>query len=137
MSEINKDEINWKNNIVFFKLKDKTNDNQVVYNGFRLFNSPKHFKLYNPELSFKAELIPDRNNDFKLVINSKNIALFVFIDSNEVDFIASDNFFTMEPNETRTIVLSEIRFLGSHKKISEKEVLDKIRVKSLFDLLYG
>ena len=137
VSEINKEDINWKNNIVFFKLKDKTNDNQIVYNGFRLFNSPKYFKLYNPELSFKCQLVTGTNDEFKIEINSKNIALFVFIDSNEVDFIVSDNFFTMQPNETRTIVLSDIHFLNSNKKISEKEFQDKIRVKSLYDLLYG
>ena len=137
VSEINKEDINWMNNIVFFKLKNKTNDNQVVYNGFRLFNSPKYFKLYNPELSFKTELIPGPTDGFKIELTSKNIALFVFIDSNEVDFIASDNFFTMEPNETRTILLNDIRFLGPNKKISKEEIQDKIRVKSLFDLLYG
>jgi len=137
VSEINKEDINWKNNIVFFKLKDKTNDNQVVYNGFRLFNSPKYFKLYNPELSFKSEVISGPTDGFKIEITSKNIALFVFIDSNEVDFIASDNFFAMEPNETRTILLNDIRFLGSNKKISKEKIQDKIRVKSLFDLLYG
>ena len=69
-------------------------------------------------------------------INSKNIALYVFIDSDEVDFIASDSFFTMEPNETRTIVLREIKFLSSNKKINEKEIGEKIKLKSLFDLIY-
>ncbi len=137
VSKINKDDINWKNNIVFFKLKDKTNENQVVYNGFRLFDSPKYFKLYNPELTFKCKLIPGQNDEFKLVITSKNIALFVFIASGEFDFIASDNFFTMEPNETRTIILNDIQLLGSDKKISEKEFQEKIKVKSLYDLLYG
>ena len=136
VSDINKEEINWKNNAVFFKLKDKTNDNHVAYNGFRLFNSPKHFKLYNPELSFKCEFLSDLNNELRMEINSKNIALYVFIDSDEVDFIASDSFFTMEPNETRTIVLREIKFLSSNKKINEKEIGEKIKLKSLFDLIY-
>jgi len=133
--DINNDKSKMRNNIIFYKLKDKLKDNKIIYHGFRLFDSPKHFKISDPVLSFACERSSNDNDSFNLTIDSKGIALYVFIDSDEFDFIASDNFFSMEPNETRVIVLKELKALDSNIEITEQYVKDSIRIGSLYDLL--
>ncbi len=135
VSDINKGKMKMQNNIIFYKLRDKQKENEIIYSGFRLFDSPKHFKLNDPELSFTCESISSDNNSFKLIISSKNIALYVFIDSDTVDFIASDNFFSMEPDESRVIILKEVEPVDPNINLTNKKILDSIKVGSLYDLL--
>ncbi|TFG28441.1 MAG: glycoside hydrolase family 2 protein [Promethearchaeota archaeon] len=135
LRDINNDKSKMRNNIIFYKLKDKLNENKIIYHGFRLFDSPKHFKMINPGLSFTCERASHETNTFNMTIESKGIALYVFIDSEEFDFIASDNFFSMEPNESRSIVLKELKSLDSNIEITDQNIKDSIRVSSLYDLL--
>ena len=121
--------------IIFYTLKDKLKDNEIIYYGFRLFDSPKHFKMSDPRLSFTYERSSNDNISFNITISSKEIALYVFIDSDDFDFIASDNFFSMEPNESRVIVLKELKPLDSNTEFTEQKVKDSIRIGSLYDLL--
>ena len=75
------------------------------------------------------------SREIKLIVTSKHIALYVFIESDNIDFIASDNYFSMEPNESRIIMLSDINSVNSENEVRIVEIKDKIFVKSLFDLL--
>ena len=135
VSDINNEKSKMRNNIIFYKLRDKQKENEIIHYGFRLFDSPKHFKISDPELSFTCERSSDDNNNFNLTIGCKGIALYVFIDSDDFDFIASDNFFSMEPNESRVIVLKELKPLDSNTEFTEQKVKDSIRIGSLYDLL--
>jgi beta-mannosidase len=131
--DINNEKKKMQNHIIFYKLKDKLKGNKIIYHGFRFFDSPKHFKISDPNFSFTYD--GNTNNSVSITINSKKIALYVFIDSDEFDFIASDNFFSMEPNETRVIVLKEFKPLDSNTEFTDQKVKDSIRIGSLYDLL--
>lgn len=136
VSVINKESIQKQNNIIFYTLKDTDNSDEVIFHGFRLFDSPKKFSLYNPELSYEFEDISDDEPEYKVTINSKNIALYVYIDSNIVDFIASDNFFSMEPEESRIITIKKINFLNNKDKLNNhQEIRTLFKVRSLYDLI--
>jgi beta-mannosidase len=138
LEEVNKEIIRTQNNIIFFSLKNRKNGNVVIYNGFRLLESPKKFSLLDPKISYSINEIINEENEVEecqIAIKSQNIALYVFIESNDIDFIASDNFFSLEPNEIRKIVLKSMRFANSHNKLRKNEIQGKILIKSLVDLM--
>ncbi len=118
----------------------KNGNNSTIFNNFRLLNKPKHFKGGNPEISYSIdEIIEIEENSkeekeefkFKLTITSKKLALYVFIESNDVDFIASDNYFALSPNESRDIL---IRVLDSKLPEIKEKFLNSLKVSSLYDL---
>lgn len=138
VSDINKTKEDLQNHIIFYNLQESQHSNSFIMKGFRLFNAPKSFSLKDPELAYEIHQINNENKDIievKLTITSKHIALYVFIDSNYFDFIASDNYFSMEPNEKRIIMLNNITAVNSEKILINEEIRDKIYIKSLFDLL--
>lgn len=138
VSDINKTEIHRQNNIIFYKLKRNNKNAETISHGFRLFGEPKLFNLMDPEIeSFLEENKEEQknNNYFKLTLRVKNIALYVFIDSKIVDFVASDNFFSMEPHENRIIDIEIIKILNDGKASSKQDIIDSFKIKSLFDLL--
>ncbi len=135
VSDINQEKEKMQQNIIFYKLRDKLKGNEIIYHGFRLFDSPKHFKISDPGLSFACERASNEINTFNFIIKSKGIALYVFIDSDKFDFIASDNFFSMEPNESRIIILNEFNPLDSNTEFTDQNIKDSIRIGSLYDLL--
>ncbi|MFW9894532.1 MAG: glycoside hydrolase family 2 protein [Candidatus Thorarchaeota archaeon] len=132
VSEINVDQSSLQNNIVFYKLNLIEKDKMTLHRGFRLFDAPKYFKLSDPELKYKWEEI--NNNLFKLSLNTKKIALYVIISSDLVDFIASDNYFSICPDETFAI---EIEILGkaeNYKGNSKQNILESFKIQSLYDI---
>ncbi|MHA1658109.1 MAG: beta-mannosidase [Promethearchaeota archaeon] len=129
VSDINKNRNEMKNNVIFFSLEA----GEFVYNGFRLFVHPKDFPLKGPELSFTIKEHDISKDSYIIKINTKNIALYVHIESDLVDFIASDNYFSMEPRESRTITLKIVKIIDFEKKNIEK-ILDSFKVNSLHDL---
>jgi hypothetical protein len=68
-------------------------------------------------------------------IESKRIDLYVYIDLDNFDFIASDNFFSMEPNESRIIILKEFKPLEPNTELTVQNIKESIRIGSLYDLL--
>ncbi|MFW9946075.1 MAG: glycoside hydrolase family 2 protein [Candidatus Odinarchaeota archaeon] len=134
VSKINEVDENRQNNIIFYVLKENTKQKKIISKSFRLFSSPKKFRLQKPDLSFKIEEL-DNQKSLKVILKAKNIAFYVFFDSEIVDFIASDNFFSMEPNEKRFIFINQINRVDSSKKLSMREIIESIRVKSLYDLI--
>ncbi|MFX1492831.1 MAG: glycoside hydrolase family 2 protein [Promethearchaeota archaeon] len=134
VSKINEEDENRQNNIIFYVLKENTKQKKIISKSFRLFSSPKKFRLQKPGLSFKIEEL-DNQKSLKVILKAKNIAFYVFFDSEIVDFIASDNFFSMEPNEKQFIFIDQINRVDSSKKLSMREIIESIRVKSLYDLI--
>ena len=67
------------------------------------------------------------------------MALFVFLESEEVDFLASDNYFAMRPGQSRIIKLSPLKTTQDSFVKEEDEfrkAMEKsLRVRSLFDLV--
>ncbi len=133
---INKDKTQKQNNIIFFKLKDKNKQEKIIFHGFHLFEAPKYFSLADPELSINSKEIYQGNNNqisIELKISTKNIALYVFIESDAIDFIASDNFISLEPGETRLITLNVIKILDHN--LSYNKIIDSVKLNSLYDLI--
>ena len=133
VSKINSDKEKRQNNIIFYKLKDKERK-EIIFHGFRLFDSPKYFNLVNPELTYDFNYNPT-NKEIQIIVKSKKIALYVFIDSNFVDFIASDNFFSMEPTEIKIITLGNIQNIEGNHGLDYQEIINSIKIQSLYDLM--
>ena len=66
---------------------------------------------------------------FEILVNSASLALYVHIYSNQFDFIASDNFFSLNKGESYKIILN------FKEKISLDEFKDAIIVASLYDMI--
>ncbi|MBD3227604.1 MAG: hypothetical protein GF329_05385 [Candidatus Lokiarchaeota archaeon] len=112
-----------KQHIIFYTLYDQENP---VYRGFRLFDSPKYFKLKNPNLIYEIKEINAKK--FELTIKSKEIALYVHIISNKYDFITSDNYFSLNKGESRIVKI----YL--EQQIPYEDLKSNIKIHSLFDL---
>jgi hypothetical protein len=127
-----------KDYILFYEIK-KQDTKENIFDDFQFFCNPKDFNLINPQIqsSYNLKDCNHSNNllKVKLTIETKGIALYVFIESNTVDFIASDNFFSLKPNEKKIILLEIKHSEEIQKNYSIKEILTSFRVKSLYDLL--
>ena len=125
-----------QDHIIFYQLK--THDKIIIDQGMRLFDAPKRFNLQDPFIKWEILKIEDEDlTDLKVNIKVSNefIALFVFLDSEEYDFVASDNFFSMEPNEARIIQLNQLKKRdGSSLSIQEIK-REAFYIRSLFDLI--
>jgi hypothetical protein len=133
VSAINPDKNAMRKKVIFYSFTKDT----MSCRGFRLFDAPKKFPLNNPDITFSIERADETNrdkNDYKLTMNAKQIALFVHVESDAVDFVASDNFFPLEPGESRAITLRIEDYPKSSEEISEEEITKSFQVKSLFDL---
>ncbi len=136
ISKINETKSELRNNIIFYLLEDTENNNKIISRGFRLFDHPKFFSLKDPELFFVVEKIDDKiqsKQAYQLIITTKYIALYVYIESDLVDFIASDNYFSMEPGESRTITTRIIENRDIEKR-SVKQIVNSFKVNSLYNL---
>ncbi|TXT64671.1 MAG: Beta-galactosidase [Promethearchaeota archaeon] len=123
--------------IVFYTLMNKNTKN-IIYRGFKLFDSPNSFHLKDPHLKFHIYETSDNETEnckLNIQITSENISLYTFIESDIVDFIASDNFFAMEPNELRKIEIRITKNKNFSKKYTSNEIKESFRVNSLYDLL--
>ncbi|MBY8984042.1 MAG: glycoside hydrolase family 2 protein [Candidatus Lokiarchaeota archaeon] len=137
VSNLNTDQSSLQNNIVFYKLNRKGKIHQLIHRGFRLFDSPKSFKLKDAEITSSWEDLPgERNTDnlFRLILNANEIALYVFITSDLVDFIASDNFFSMDPEETYIIDIEILKVVKGNTEYSKQDILDSFKIRSLYDI---
>jgi len=138
VSDLNKSDKILSNYIVFFVLRYQNLEGEQEFHGFRLFSAPKKFQLKDPHLQcelseYSCEDISD--NQYELKISAKNIALFVYIDSKKFDFIASDNFFSLEPGESRIIWLNHLDLVYSSELVYKTVKKEDFSVRSLYDLL--
>ncbi len=133
---INKDKTQKQNNIIFFKLKDKNKQEKIIFHGFHLFEAPKYFSLADPDLSINSkQIIQEDSNQLSIELNvrAKNVALYVFIESDVIDFLASDNFFSLESGESRLIKIKIIKILDQN--LSHNKIIDSLKINSLYDLI--
>ena len=106
--------------------------------GFRLFSAPKEFQLSNPNISWKlSEYYCEDNNEkkYEIKITANKIALYVHVDSKKFDFIASDNYFSLEPGESRTITLKNLSLVYSSEPAYKTVNKEDFVIRSLYDLL--
>ncbi len=136
LDSINKNKKLRQKKIIFYNLRDNNKASEVIHQGFRLFVPPKDFPLQEPEISFLLKEMKQQDDNlycFELNINTKSIALFIFIESDLIDFIASDNFFSLEPCESRIIQIKTVKIL--YTDITEQEIIDSFKINSLYNLI--
>ena len=124
--------------VIFYELKYHNLEGEQEIHGFRLFSTPKKFHLVDPILQWELnEYFCEESNDkdYKIKITANQIALYVHIDSDKFDFIASDNFFSLAPDETRTISLRNLSLIYSSEPAYRGVKKEDFMVKSLFNLL--
>ncbi|MHA1767786.1 MAG: glycoside hydrolase family 2 protein, partial [Promethearchaeota archaeon] len=88
----------------------------------------------NPEISFAIKEIEEGLKDeirYSMLISSKKLALYVFIESDNVDFIASDNYFALSPDKSREII---IRIKDTKSRDIRDKFLSSLKVFSLYNL---
>ena len=134
LNNVNINRSNAHDHVIFYKLSE----NGEIKRGFRFLDDPKKFNLKDPEINWELEKylnFKNNKNKLSIFISTKNIAIYVHIDSKKYDFLADDNFFSMEPGESRKIVLSNIKPLNSahDSKLDIKK--EDFLVRSLFDLI--
>jgi hypothetical protein len=137
-SDIHQTKDTLQKHIIFFKLRYNNLKGEQLFHGFRLFSAPKNFPLKNPFIYWELnEVFCDESNEkeYEVKLTSKDIALYIHIDSDKFDFVASDNFFSMEPNETRIISLKNIELIYSSEPVYLKIKKEDFVVRSLYDLL--
>ena len=118
-----------KQNVIFYGI-----EGEDLLKGFRFFSAPKKFGIKNPKISWDLEEIEMENNTKCIIkIRSEHIAFYVHIDSEDYDFIASDNYFAMEPYEERTLILDEIKLIKDYE--NKPNLNDSIKICSLYDLI--
>jgi beta-mannosidase len=132
---INKDPKAMAGHVIFFSLAAE--DGSILHHGFRLFGDPKDFPIANPHLEVTGSLedVGDGSIQYELNITASSIALYVYLDSETVDFLASDNFFSLDAGETRTIVVEPVTLPLGDEAPAGQAFLDAISAKSLFDLV--
>jgi beta-mannosidase len=124
-----KTDLELKQNVIFYGI-----EGDHLLKGFRFFNAPKKFEVKEPKISWNLEEIKkEANTKCRIKIRCENMAFYVYIDSEVYDFIASDNYFSMEPNEERTIVLNNIRLISNLPEKSDLK--NSFKVSSLYDLM--
>ena len=138
VNKINKVKEKMQDHIIFYQLKTDDKKKLIIDRGMRLFDAPKRFNLQDPFIKWEISKIEDEYlTDLKIEIkvSTEFIALFVYVDSEELDFVASDNFFSMEPKEIRIIKLNQLKRRDG-SSLSTKEIKkEAFYIRSLFDLI--
>ncbi|MBD3195295.1 MAG: hypothetical protein GF317_09585 [Candidatus Lokiarchaeota archaeon] len=123
--------------IIFYELSNKK-DKNVIYKSYHLFGTPSEFALKNPELIYKINASKDSSIEkynIWIDISCKNIALFTYIESEYIDFISTDNFFPLEPLESRKIGISISDYHKVKEKYSLEEIRESFKVCSFYDII--
>lgn len=128
----------FKGIIAFLKLQDATNQDTIVHQAFRVIGKPVDLELPDPRMQVKVlkdEVTLDgKSVNVPVMVNTTNVAIHVHLVLPGIDFIASDNFFGMEPGTSRKITLS----FHLDEELDVHEYIDgikgKIQVRSLADL---
>ena len=137
ISDFNRINDNLTDYIIFFKLRYINIGGEQEFHGFRLLSAPKKFLLKDPNIFWvlKEYLSKESNEmEYELKISTNNIALYVHIDSDKFDFIASDNFFSLAPGEMRIITLKNLGAIYSSEPAYLAVKKEDITVKSLYNL---
>ncbi|MHA1998607.1 MAG: beta-mannosidase [Promethearchaeota archaeon] len=118
--------------IAFYKILG--NDELVaIHQGFRLIGNPKNFKLEPPSLTYTIE--PITENQVRVEVKVEKISLHIHLESETVDFVASDNYFSMHPGENKEIWVTLAPASDGGCKDVVKEFTNTLVIHSLFDLM--
>lgn len=132
LREVNRNH-EFQHHIIFYHIYNE--QGQIMSRGFRLFDDPKVFPLEDPVIRFSIVNAPRGPiKEVNLSIFAEQIALFVYIDSTTFDFIASDNFFALQPRETREI---NLRLTPLNEDLTVEEFTETLEVGSLWHLLHS
>ncbi|MFX0074638.1 MAG: glycoside hydrolase family 2 protein [Candidatus Hermodarchaeota archaeon] len=124
--------------ILFYVVRYKNLEHEQELHRFRLFSAPKKFQLKNPKLQWELSeyYCEDHNQrEFEVKVSANQIALFVHIDSKKFDFIASDNYFALEPGESRVISLRKLSLVYPSEPAYKTALKEDFVVRSLYDLM--
>ncbi|NMC05083.1 MAG: glycoside hydrolase family 2 protein [Candidatus Lokiarchaeota archaeon] len=140
---INADDAAMNTHAVLLTLEPAAGSGDPVARGFRFFGEPRNFPLRDPQLAWHVEKTVKGTNDvntYDIVIEARQLAMYVYIEPVDADFIAADNFFAMEPGETRRVPIRVVRLPASAEEEEARPatpdaVKAAIKVGSLFDLL--
>jgi len=138
ISDLNQSDKNLSDYVIFFVLRYQNLEGEQEFHGFRLFSAPKKFQLKDPNIHWELnECYHEDTNekDYELKITAKQISLYVHVDSKKFDFIASDNYFSLEPGETRIISLKNLGLVYSSEHAYKTVKKEDFSVKSLYNLL--
>jgi beta-mannosidase len=138
ISDFNQFDKKVSNCVIFYVLKYNNLEGEQEYHGFRLFSAPKKLQLTNPNIYWELNeyFCEDVNErEYELKISADFIALYVRVESKKFDFIASDNYFSLEPGETRVITLKNLGLVYSSEPAFKAVEKEDFTVKSLYDLL--
>jgi len=138
ISDLNRNDKNLSNYVIFFVLKYQNFEGEQEFHGFRLFSAPKEFQLKDPNIHWELSeyYCEDINEkEYELKISANQVALYVHVDSKKFDFIASDNYFSLEPGESRTIKLKNLGLVYSSEPAYKTVKKEDFSVKSLYNLL--
>jgi len=138
ISDLNQSDKNLSDYVIFFVLRYQNLEGEQEFHGFRLFSAPKKFQLKDPNIHWELNecYCEDTNEkDYELKITAKQISLYVHVDSKKFDFMASDNYFSLEPGETRIISLKNLRLVYSSEHAYKTVKKEDFSVKSLYNLL--
>nr|MDO8084781.1 glycoside hydrolase family 2 protein [Candidatus Sigynarchaeum springense] len=138
---ISKDNAAINAHVILYTLEPASGSGEATARGFRLFGKPRDFPVRDPRLSWHVEK-PAKGTkgewDFDVVIESEQLALFVYIEPVGVDFIAADNFFAMERGEKRHVPIRLVKPTGSTEEDvlpdNAEDVEAALAVGSLHDL---
>lgn len=129
---------NRTNKIIFYTFTFQDGDIINKSEGFKLLDAPKRFPLMNPRLSFRIKEMPSEVPEllkYEVIVHSEKIAIYVFLESEVIDFFASDNFFSMRAGQARKLVLEVPIHQGEkHDKIDDL-LRNTLKVQSLQDLV--
>lgn len=94
-------------------------------NNLVTFARPKHMDLKEPQIDCQIEKVD--STEFKLNLKSENTALWTWLEVENIDAKLSDNFFHLYPGREAAVELK------TEKELSESELKDKLKIKSLID----
>ncbi|MHA1730382.1 MAG: beta-mannosidase [Promethearchaeota archaeon] len=128
-----------RKNVVFYEFRELLPGGSPgeVHGGMRLFDHPKYFPLVDPGLEV-VSCQSTGTRQFSVVVRSRAIAFYVHLESTGYDFLASDNYFPMQPGEEREVLLDLVSLPGDPTPLPDDlatgDVLRSLSARSLFEL---
>lgn len=105
---------------------------QEISQGTVLFTRPKHFEFQDPQIHWSVE---ETEKEFLLTAETANYAKYIFLDSEDFDFVADDNCFDLSKGTKKTIRIAkeDITKDGNPYVPSVKE-MENLKVLSAYNI---
>lgn len=102
-------------------------EDEIISYETLLFVKPKHFEFLPPQITYSVREMEDK---FILSFETVNYAKYISIDSQEFDFVASDNYFDLSKGNIKKISIHKENI---SKDISVKD-LESLNILSAYDI---